>query len=199
MGMKGTWPRPRASSILLDEGIGDTIRVSLTPQPGGDRDRGGARRAAGAPVARAALVPAAGVGVPRLRPDDEHVLPVEMAQRIDGPHRRADAGLGGDATRGVEEMRVAVMGCVVNGPGESQARRHRHLAAGHVRGAGRAGVRGRRAATDAARRGPRGRVHHHPRRLRGAALRRGRSRPGGGRAPVPDRSSAVRSRLTVPQ
>ena len=39
---------------------------------------------------------------------------------------------------GVEEMRVAVMGCVVNGPGRVEARRHRHLAAGHVRGAGRA-------------------------------------------------------------
>ncbi len=39
-------------------------------------------------------------------------------------------------------MKVAVMGCVVNGPGESKHANHRHLAARHVRGAGRAGVRG---------------------------------------------------------
>ncbi len=47
---------------------------------------------------------------------------------------------------GVEEMKVAVMGCVVNGPGESEARQHRHLAARHLRGAQGAGLRGRRAA-----------------------------------------------------
>ena len=37
-----------------------------------------------------------------------------------------------DQYTGVEEMKVAVMGCIVNGPGESQARQHRHLAARHV-------------------------------------------------------------------
>jgi hypothetical protein len=46
---------------------------------------------------------------------------------------------------GVEEMKVAVMGCVVNGPGRVQARQPRHLAARHLRGAQGAGLRGRRA------------------------------------------------------
>ena len=54
---------------------------------------------------------------------------------------------------GVEEMKVAVMGCVVNGPGESQARRHRDQPPGHLRGAGGARLRGRKAGPDA----PRGR------------------------------------------
>ncbi len=48
---------------------------------------------------------------------------------------------------GVEELRVAVMGCVVNGPGESKARRHRDQPARHVRGAGRARLRRREAST----------------------------------------------------
>ena len=60
---------------------------------------------------------------------------------------------------GVEEMRVAVMGCVVNGPGESKHADIGISPAGHVRGAGRAGLRRRQARPDAARRRPRRRVH----------------------------------------
>ncbi len=71
---------------------------------------------------------------------------------------------------GVEDLRVAVMGCVVNGPGESQARRHRDQPAGHVRGAGRAGLHRRPARPDAARRRPRRRVHRDPRGVRRPAV-----------------------------
>ena len=80
--------------------------------------RGSADRAAGAPVAGDALVPAAGLGVSRLRPHHQHVLPGHGAAHPGLPPG-ADAGLGGRYP-GVEEMRVAVMGCVVNGPGESK-------------------------------------------------------------------------------
>ena len=170
MGMKGIVASTAGLSILLDEGIGDTIRVSLTPAPWRRSDRRGPGRAAGAPVAGHALVPAPGLGVPRLRPDDQHLLPGHG-----GTHHRlpgtADAGVAdplpgcrGDERRGHGLRRQR--------PRRVEARGHRHLAAGHVRGPGGAGVRGRRAADHAARRGPRGRVHHHPRRVRRATLRR---------------------------
>ena len=71
---------------------------------------------------------------------------------------------------GAEELRVAVMGCVVNGPGEIEARRHRDLAAGHVRGAGRAGLHRRPPRSHVAWRRPRRRVHRDPRGLRGGAV-----------------------------
>ncbi len=67
---------------------------------------------------------------------------------------------------GVEDMHVAVMGCVVNGPGEMQARQHRHQPAGLRRAAGRAGVRGRREDRDAQGRRHRRGVPAHRRRLR---------------------------------
>ena len=117
MGDKGIIASTAGLAILLNEGIGDTIRVSLTPEPGRAARARGRGRPAGPPVDGPAFVPAAGLGLPGLRPHDEHVLPG------DGP---ADPGLpqGPDAGwrethPGAEELRVAVMGCVVNGPGEA--------------------------------------------------------------------------------
>ena len=72
----------------------------------------------------------------------------EMAQEIQD-YLREKMPVWRQERPGVEEMKVAVMGCVVNGPGESKHAEHRDLAARHVRGAEGAGVRGRPAAGDA--------------------------------------------------
>ena len=118
MGDKGIVASTAALAILLNEGIGDTIRVSLTPEPGGERGARGGGRAAGPPVDGPALVHAPGLRVPGLRPDDVDVLPG------DGPrhpgHLRDRMPAWRETHPGVEELRVAVMGCVVNGPGESK-------------------------------------------------------------------------------
>ena len=119
MGMKGTVASAAGLAILLDEGIGDTIRVSLTPAPGGDRTRGGPGRHAGPAVAGPALVPAAGQRLSRLRPHHEHLLPGDGAAHR-APHLASACPSGRPAIPGVEDMHVAVMGCVVNGPGESK-------------------------------------------------------------------------------
>ncbi len=119
LGMKGIVATTAGLSIVLGEGIGDTIRVSLTPSPGGDRTEEVLRRAADPAVARTAQLHATGHRMPGVRPHDEHVLPANggghpediCASRC--PSWR-------DRHPGVEEMRVAVMGCVVNGPGESK-------------------------------------------------------------------------------
>ena len=137
MGDKGIIASTAGLAILLNEGIGDTIRVSLTPEPGAPRERevevaqqvlqSMGLRSFLPQVSRRARAAAA----PR------RTFFQEMAQQIQGylkdrmPEWR-------ETHPGAEELRVAVMGCVVNGPGESQARRHRDLPAGHVRGAGRA-------------------------------------------------------------
>ena len=66
---------------------------------------------------------------------------------------------------------MAVMGCIVNGPGRIQARQHRHLAARHLRGTQGAGLRRRPADDDAERRPHRRRIHRHPGRLRRPEVR----------------------------
>ena len=76
----------------------------------------GRDRPAGPPVDGAALVPAPGLGLPGLRPDDLDLLPGD-GPADPGLPQGADAGLARDAP-GAEDLRVAVMGCVVNGPGE---------------------------------------------------------------------------------
>src|SRR5207249_7778480 len=107
-----------AMAVLLQEGIGDTIRVSLTPEPGGSRAREvqvaqellqtmGLR--AFAPMVSAC--PGCG------RTTSTYFQ--ELAQKIEG-YLRAQMPVWRAAHPGVENMRVAVMGCVVNGPGESK-------------------------------------------------------------------------------
>ena len=83
MGTKGIVASTAGLSILLAEGIGDTIRVSLTPKPNGDRTEEVLRRPADPAVARASQLRAAGHGVSRLRPHDVDVLPAHGGRHPD--------------------------------------------------------------------------------------------------------------------
>jgi len=118
MGSKGIVASTAALSVLLQEGIGDTIRISLTPEPGGDRTQEvlvgqeilqtlGLR--AFAPMVTAC--PGCG------RTTSSFFQ--ELAQSIQ-KHLREQMPVWRDRYEGVENMTVAVMGCVVNGPGESK-------------------------------------------------------------------------------
>src|SRR2546425_5730750 len=118
MGAKGIVASSAALGVLLQEGIGDTIRVSLTPAPGGDR-------AEGVPVAPQILQ---SLGIrsytPQVtacpgcgRPTSNFFQ--EMAEQIQS-YLREQMPVWKGRYSGVEEMKVAVMGCVVNGPGESK-------------------------------------------------------------------------------
>jgi (E)-4-hydroxy-3-methylbut-2-enyl-diphosphate synthase len=118
MGSKGIVASTAALSVLLQEGIGDTVRISLTPEPGGDRTREvivaqeilqtmGLR--AFAPM----VVACPGCG----RTTSSFFQ--QLAQRIQD-HLRRRMPEWRQHHPGVENMTVAVMGCVVNGPGESK-------------------------------------------------------------------------------
>jgi (E)-4-hydroxy-3-methylbut-2-enyl-diphosphate synthase len=118
MGAKGIVASAAGLSILLQEGIGDTIRVSLTPAPGGDRTEE-------VLVAQQILQ---SLGLRSFTPQvtscpgcgrTTSTFFQQMAQQIEG-HLREKMALWRAEYPGVEEMRVAVMGCVVNGPGESK-------------------------------------------------------------------------------
>jgi len=119
MGMKGLVWSSAAMGVLLQEGIGDTIRVSLTPRPGGDRRE--------EVYAACELLQALG-----LRSFSPSVTACpgcgrttsstfqELAERIQG-YVRDRMPEWKTTHEGVETMTLAVMGCVVNGPGESKA------------------------------------------------------------------------------
>jgi len=118
MGSKGIVASTAAMAVLLQEGVGDTIRVSLTPEPNGDRTREvtvaqellqtmGLRSFA--PMV--AACPGCG------RTTSSYFQ--ELAQRIQD-FLRTQMPAWKKSYPGVEEMKVAVMGCVVNGPGESK-------------------------------------------------------------------------------
>jgi (E)-4-hydroxy-3-methylbut-2-enyl-diphosphate synthase len=118
MGSKGIVASTAALAVLLQEGIGDTIRVSLTPEPGGSRTQEvvvaqeilqtmGLR--AFAPMVTAC--PGCG--------RTTSTVFQELAQGIQA-HLRAQMPQWRAQYRGVESMSVAVMGCIVNGPGESK-------------------------------------------------------------------------------
>ncbi len=118
MGMKGIVASTAGLVILLDEGIGDTIRVSLTPEPGGDRTEEvlvaqQVLQSLGLRSFLPQVWPAPAAAAPRARSSRRW----RSASRATS---RRDAGAGRRAIPGVEEMHVAVMGCVVNGPGESK-------------------------------------------------------------------------------
>jgi (E)-4-hydroxy-3-methylbut-2-enyl-diphosphate synthase len=118
MGMKGTVASTAGLAILLDEGIGDTIRVSLTPEPGGDRTE----------EVQVAMQVLQSLGLRSFRPQvsacpgcgrTTSTFFQEMAQRIEA-HIAEQMPTWAARYPGVEDMNVAVMGCVVNGPGESK-------------------------------------------------------------------------------
>ncbi len=118
MGSKGIVASTAALSVLLQEGIGDTIRISLTPEPGGDRCRE-------VIVAQELLqamelrhfTPAV-IACPGCGRTTSHYFQ-QLAQDIQ-THLREQMPVWRQHHPGVEEMKVAVMGCVVNGPGESK-------------------------------------------------------------------------------
>jgi (E)-4-hydroxy-3-methylbut-2-enyl-diphosphate synthase len=118
MGAKGIVASTAALAILLSEGIGDTVRVSLTPAPGGDRTEEVqvARHVLQSLGLRAfAPVVTACPGCGRTT----STFFQEMAESI-GAYLEARMPAWRREHPGVEAMKVAVMGCVVNGPGESK-------------------------------------------------------------------------------
>jgi (E)-4-hydroxy-3-methylbut-2-enyl-diphosphate synthase len=122
MGSKGIVASTAAMGILLQEGIGDTIRVSLTPAPNGDRTEE-------VIVAQQILQ---SLGIRSFTPQvtacpgcgrTTSTFFQEMADQIQ-TYLREQMPVWKESHPGVEELRVAVMGCVVNGPGESK---HAHI------------------------------------------------------------------------
>jgi len=118
MGAKGIVASAAGLSILLQEGIGDTIRVSLTPKPGGDRTEE-------VQVAQQILQ---SLGLRSFIPQvtacpgcgrTTSTFFQEMAEQIQ-TYLREQMPVWKSKYSGVEELNVAVMGCVVNGPGESK-------------------------------------------------------------------------------
>lgn len=118
MGSKGIVASTAALSVLLQEGIGDTIRISLTPEPGGDRTR---EVIVGQEILQTmglrAFTPMV-VACPGCGRTSSTVFQ-ELADRIQ-TYLREQMPLWKNQYPGVESMNVAVMGCVVNGPGESR-------------------------------------------------------------------------------
>ena len=118
MGTKGTVASATALSILLQEGIGDTIRVSLTPQPGEARTQevviaSEILQALGLRVFVPSVTACPGCG------RTTSTTFQELAKQIDD-FLRAQMPVWRGKYPGVEGMKVAVMGCIVNGPGESK-------------------------------------------------------------------------------
>lgn len=118
LGAKGIIASTAGLSILLQEGIGDTIRVSLTPEPGGDRSE----------EVRVAQQILQSLGLRSFNPQvtacpgcgrTTSTFFQQMAQDIQD-YLRVKMPVWRTEHPGVEEMKVAVMGCVVNGPGESK-------------------------------------------------------------------------------
>jgi (E)-4-hydroxy-3-methylbut-2-enyl-diphosphate synthase len=118
MGAKGVVASSAALAILLQEGIGDTIRVSLTPRPGGDRTE----------EVRVAQQILQSLGLRSFTPQvtacpgcgrTTSTFFQEMAEDIQS-YLRERRPEWQRRYPGSEELRVAVMGCVVNGPGESK-------------------------------------------------------------------------------
>ena len=118
MGSKGLISSTAALGVVMQEGIGDTIRVSLTPAPNGDRTEE-------VTVAQQILQ---SMGIRSFTPQvtacpgcgrTTSTFFQEMAEQIQG-YLRDQMPIWKTSYSGVEEMKVAVMGCIVNGPGESK-------------------------------------------------------------------------------
>ncbi len=118
MGSKGIVASSAALGILLQEGIGDTIRISLTPEPGGDRSlEVKVAQEILQTMGFRAFVPivAACPGCGRTT----STVFQELAKDIQG-YLSSSMPVWRETYPGVEELKVAVMGCIVNGPGESK-------------------------------------------------------------------------------
>jgi len=118
MGTKGIVASTAALAVLLQEGIGDTIRISLTPEPGGDRTREVTvaqeiLQTMGLRSFTPLVIACPGCGRTTSTFFQELADKIQTYLRAQMPHWRG-------RYPGVEDMHVAVMGCVVNGPGESK-------------------------------------------------------------------------------
>jgi (E)-4-hydroxy-3-methylbut-2-enyl-diphosphate synthase len=118
MGSKGIVASTAALAVLLQQGIGDTIRISLTPEPGGDRTREvqvaqEILQSMGLRAFMPMVIACPGCG----RTTSTYFQ--QLAQDIQS-YLREQMPIWKSRYPGVEEMDVAVMGCVVNGPGESK-------------------------------------------------------------------------------
>ena len=118
MGTKGTVASATALAVLLQEGIGDTIRVSLTPQPGESRTQevviaSEILQSLGMRSFNPSVTACPGCG----RTTSSTFQ--ELTQQIDG-FLRAQMPVWRNQYPGVEKLKIAVMGCIVNGPGESK-------------------------------------------------------------------------------
>ncbi|MCF7982369.1 MAG: flavodoxin-dependent (E)-4-hydroxy-3-methylbut-2-enyl-diphosphate synthase [Pseudomonadales bacterium] len=118
MGSKGVVASTAALSVLLQEGIGDTIRISLTPEPGGDRTKEvivaqEILQTMGLRSFTPMVIACPGCG----RTTSTYFQ--QLAEDIQ-TYLREQMPVWKQTHHGVEDMRVAVMGCVVNGPGESK-------------------------------------------------------------------------------
>jgi (E)-4-hydroxy-3-methylbut-2-enyl-diphosphate synthase len=118
MGTKGTVASTAALAVLLQQGIGDTIRVSLTPQPGESRTQ---EVVIASEILQAlgirAFVPSV-IACPGCGRTTSSTFQ-ELAKQIDD-YLRSSMPLWRERYPGVENLKVAVMGCIVNGPGESK-------------------------------------------------------------------------------
>jgi (E)-4-hydroxy-3-methylbut-2-enyl-diphosphate synthase len=119
LGARGLVWSSAAMAVLLAQGIGDTIRVSLTPRPGGERTD----------EVRAACELLQALGIRSFAPSvvacpgcgrTTSTTFQELAGRVEAHVRQRMPDWGAEFD-GVEELKLAVMGCVVNGPGESKA------------------------------------------------------------------------------
>ena len=168
LGSKGIVATTAALSVLLQEGIGDTIRASLTPLPDGDRTEEvfvsqqilqslGIRSFA----PQVTACPGCGRTTSTFFQDMADQIQNYLRDRM-ADLERAVRGRGRDEGRGDGLHRER--------PRRIEARQSRHLAARHFRRAGRARLRGWQAFDHAARRRHRGRVHRHPEQVRRLAL-----------------------------
>ena len=118
MGTKGAVASTAALSVLLQQGIGDTIRISLTPQPGEARTQ---EVVVGLEILQAlglrSFVPSV-TACPGCGRTTSTTFQ-ELAKQIDD-YLRASMPVWRERYPGVENLKVAVMGCIVNGPGESK-------------------------------------------------------------------------------
>ena len=186
MGSKGIVASSAAMGILLQQGIGDTIRISLTPEPDGDRTQE-------VRVAQELLqtmgfrqflpVVAACPGCGRTTSSTFQVLAKEIQD-----HLSSSMPEWKERYPGVEQLSVAVMGCIVNGPGETKHADIGISPARHRRDAGGTGLHRRQEGRDVARRRRRRPVQGDGRGLYREALRAGREggrmRFGAGGSPV---------------
>ena len=122
MGARGIVASTAALAVLLQEGIGDTIRVSITPEPGGARTEEVVvaqeiLQSMGLRAFTPSVIACPGCG----RTSSHYFQELAQETQFFLRHRMPEWR---ERYPGVEEMRVAVMGCVVNGPGESK---HAHI------------------------------------------------------------------------